>query len=405
VRETPGDAVTGDRRDWRAWLSSQSVLAQAVWVAVRLMIGYRAIDLGAGASYLALLTATFAVPALLAALPSGRLADRYGGSVTAAAGMFLGAVGIVVIVLVPGLALLLAGSAVIGLGNMLAMVGQQTVVAHVSGHDRDAAFGFLSASASAGQMIGPPLVTAAATTGRGGTPDTDVGLLVCLALSVLALPLSIPLGAAEGGGTAPDADATAGRARRPALTAGVWRAMAISGVVLVSMDMLVTFLPVWALENGVEAGDVGLLLAVRAGVSLVSRVGLGVIVRVVGRMRVIALSTAVAAGAMALLPVVDLSGAVAVMVLLGFGLGIPQPLTMAWAVSLTDPARHGYVLSLRIGANRLAQIAIPLTMSATVAPLGAAGVFWANSSLLAGCVALAALGPGRNGVDDQEQDP
>jgi MFS family permease len=405
VRETPGDAVTGDRRDWRAWLSSQSVLAQAVWVAVRLMIGYRAIDLGAGASYLALLTATFAVPALLAALPSGRLADRYGGSVTAATGMFLGAVGIVVIVLVPGLELLLAGSAVIGLGNMLAMVGQQTVVAHVSGHDRDAAFGFLSASASAGQMIGPPLVAAAATTGRGGTPDTDVGLLVCLALSVLALPLSIPLGAAEGGGTAPDAVAPAGRARRPALTAGVWRAMAISGVVLVSMDMLVTFLPVWALENGVDAGDVGVLLAVRAGVSLVSRVGLGVIVRLVGRMRVIALSTAVAAGAMALLPVVDLWGAVAVMVLLGFGLGIPQPLTMAWAVSLTDPARHGYVLSLRIGANRLAQIAIPLTMSATVAPLGAAGVFWANSSLLAGCVALATLGPGRNGVDDRRPNP
>lgn len=387
--------MTADRKGWRAWLASQSVLAQAVWVAVRLMIGYRAIGLGADASYLALLTAMFAVPALLAALPTGRFADRYGGSVTAAVGLLLGAAGIVVIVLVPGLALLLAGSAAIGLGNMLAMVGQQTVVAHLSGHDRDAAFGFLSASASAGQMIGPPLVAAASATGRGGTPDTEVGLLVCLVLSVLAVPVSIPLGVVERRRPAPATEAPLGEPGRPVLTAAVWRAMAISGVVLVSMDMLVTFLPVWAVENGVDAADVGLLLALRAAVSLISRVGLGPIVRTVGRVRVIALSTTVAAGAMALLPLVDLPGAALVMVLLGFGLGIPQPLTMAWAVSLTDPARHGYILSLRIGANRLAQIALPLTMSATVAPWGAAGVFWANSSLLLGCTVLAAGGSGR----------
>jgi hypothetical protein len=47
-------------------LASQSILAQAAWVSVKVMIGYRAIAEGADASFLAVLTATFAAPALLA---------------------------------------------------------------------------------------------------------------------------------------------------------------------------------------------------------------------------------------------------------------------------------------------------------------------------------------------------
>lgn len=357
------------------------------------MIGYRAIGEGADASFLAVLTAMFAAPALLAALPSGRFADRWGGGAAAAVGSVLAVGGVGLILLLPGLGMLLVGSAVIGLGNMIAMVGQQTLVAHVSRDDRDGAYGFLSASASAGQMVGPPLVTFVA--GFSGTPDapnTTLGLAACLVASAVALPLSVPLARAERA-----LSVSAGERSDPSgesrglLSGGVWRAMVISGVVLVSMDMLYTFLPIWALSSGVAAGTVGLLLAVRAGVSLLSRIGLSRIVARFGRTRVIVVSTGLAAVAMGLLPLVGVPGAVVVMVLLGVGLGIPQPLTMAWAVALTEPHRHGLVLGLRLGANRLAQIIVPLAMSATVATQGAGGVFWANSGLLAGCTALAAV--------------
>lgn len=363
------------------------------------MIGYRAIAEGADASYLAQLTAVFAAPALLAALPSGRLADRFGGSVIAASGALLAAGGMCLILLLPGLNFLLVGSAVIGLGNMLTMVGQQTLVAHVSRADHDGAYGFLSASVSAGQMVGPPVVTAlAAALGSTDLPNTSAGLVLCLGLILLAVPLSVPLGSVERRHAQSARESARESAQEDAggrfMTAGLWRAMVISGVVLVSMDMLYMFLPIWALDKGVAVGTVGLLLSVRAGVSLLSRVGLSHIVRKLGRSPVIVLSTMVAAVAMALLPVVDIAGAFVIMVLLGVGLGIPQPLTMAWAVSLTDSARHGLVLGLRLGVNRLAQITIPLAMSATVASHGASGVFWTTSSLLAGCTALAALGPG-----------
>lgn len=378
---------------WRTWLASQSILAQAAWVSVKLMIGYRAIAEGADASFLAILTAMFAAPALLAALPSGRFADRWGGGAAAAVGSVLAVAGVGLVLLLPGLGMLLIGSAVVGLGNMIAMVGQQTLVAHVSHDDRDGAYGFLSASASAGQMAGPPLVTlVAGFSSTGSGPNTSLGLTACLIVSAVALPLSVPLARAERAlSSSPAEMSKSSRGGRALLSGDVWRAMVISGVVLVSMDMLYAFLPIWALDGGVAAGTVGMLLALRAAVSLISRVGLSRIVARFGRARVIVASTALAAVAMGLLPLVGVPGATLVMVALGVGLGIPQPLTMAWAVALTEPHRHGLVLGLRLGANRLVQIVVPLAMSATVATQGAGGVFWANSGLLAGCTALAAV--------------
>lgn len=377
---------------WRSSLASQSILAQASWVSVKLMIGYRGVAEGADASFLAILTAMFAAPALLAAVPSGRFADRWGGGIASAVGSILAVVGIGVVLLFPGLGMLLLGSAVVGLGNMIAMVGQQTLVAHVSHDDRDGAYGFLSASASAGQMVGPPLITlVAGFSGTAVAPNTSLGLMACLVMSAVALPLFVPLVRAERAASLSRGESSVpSRGGGRLLSGGVWRAMVISGVVLVSMDMLYTFLPIWALGSGVAAGTVGMLLAVRAAVSLVSRVGLSRIVARFGRARVIVASTALAAVAMGLLPLVGVPGAFLTMVLLGVGLGIPQPLTMAWAVALTEPHRHGLVLGLRLGANRLAQIVVPLAMSATVATHGAGGVFWANSGLLAGCAALAA---------------
>lgn len=374
-------------------MASQSILAQAAWVSVKLMIGYRAIAEGADASFLAVLTAMFAAPALLAALPSGRFADRWGGGAAAGVGSTLAVAGVGLVLMLPGLGMLLVGSAVVGLGNMIAMIGQQTLVAHVSDDDRDGAYGFLSASASAGQMAGPPLVTfVAGLSSTASGPDTTLGLTACLVMSAIALPLSVPLTRAERAlSWSPGERSEAPAERGGLLSGGLWRAMVISGIVLVSMDMLYTFLPIWALDGGVAAGTVGMLLALRAAVSLLSRIGLSRIVGRFGRTRVIVISTALAAIAMGFLPLVGVPGAVVVMVLLGVGLGVPQPLTMAWAVALTEPHRHGLVLGFRLASNRLAQIVVPLAMSATVATQGAGGVFWANSGLLAGCTALAAV--------------
>ena len=180
------------QRPWRLALSFQASLVQASWTGVRLMLGYRALALGADPFFLGLLASSFALPALLAALPAGGLTDRIGGSVVAITGMLIAAAGTVGGFALPGQWTLLAAAACIGFGQILIMVGQQTFVAHVSAsHGSDAAFGTLTAAASIGQLVGPPTVTtlsSLAIFGGQTSPNTTVGLIACVALILLATP-------------------------------------------------------------------------------------------------------------------------------------------------------------------------------------------------------------------------
>ena len=379
---------------WRLALSVQASLVQASWTGVRLMIGYRALALGADPFFLGLLASSFALPALLAALPAGRLTDRIGGSVVATTGMLIAGLGTAAAFLVPGQWPLLAAAACVGFGQILIMVGQQTFVANVSArHGSDAAFGTLTAAASIGQLIGPPLVTAVASLavfGGQSRPNTTVGLIVCVALVLAAMPGYLALRSVDRGlddarlPGGDDPEKVAALLRTPQM----WRSLVVSGAVLVTVDLMYAFVPVWATEQGIGATTVGLLLALRAAVSVASRFGLTRLVARFGRKALIIVSIGAAAVGLLALPFVGQWGAVAVMIGLGLGLGIPQPLTMAWVTSLTPPASHGATLGMRLTSNRLAQITLPLAVGSFAAPLGVLGIFWANAALLLGAIGI-----------------
>nr|WP_306919690.1 MULTISPECIES: MFS transporter [unclassified Arthrobacter] len=150
------------------------------------------------------------------------------------------------------------------------------------------------------------------------------------------------------------------------------------------------FVPVWATEKNIGAPVVGLLLALRAAVSVLSRLGLARLIGRFGRKAVLIISITTAVLALIALPLVGPYGAIAVMIGLGLGLGIPQPLTMAWVIALTDPSRHGAVLGLRLAANRLAQISMPLAVGTLAAPFGVLGIFWTNAAVLLGALSVIA---------------
>jgi MFS family permease len=359
------------------------------------MVGYRAIEGGANPLFLGLMASAFALPALIAALPAGRVSDRLGGSIVATTGLVVAATGVTITLVFPALPILLVASAVIGLGHILIMVGQQTFVAHASSRgSSDAAFGTLTAAASIGQLIGPPTVTIIASllifSGSSTVPNTTVGLLVCLGFTAIAMPVIFFLRSA-------DSEMRTARSTTPApaiktlpllRTPGLWQSLVVSGAVLVTVDLMYAFVPVWAVEQGISATAVGLLLALRAAVSVVSRFGLTRLVSRFGRKSLIIVSIAAASAGLIALPFVGLWGAIPVMVGLGLGLGIPQPLTMAWVTSLTPPSTHGAVLGMRLTSNRLAQISLPLAVGAIAAPLGVIGIFWSNALLLLGAIAV-----------------
>jgi MFS family permease len=323
------------------------------------------------------------------------MADRFGGTAMAFIGLLAAAAGTVSMLVFNGLPVLIAASAFIGLGHLMVIVGQQAFVAHVSTTgSTDSAFGTLTTAASVGQLIGPPAVTLAASLGGpvGAQPDTNLGLLVCLAFSLLATPAFFFLRRTDAGlrlgrhRAAMEPVTVAGVLKAP----GLWRSLVVSGAVLVTVDLMYAFVPVWATEQNVSAPVVGMLLALRAAVSVLSRLGLTRLLGRFGRKAMLIISIGAAVLSLALLPLVGAWGAIAVMVGLGLGLGIPQPLTMAWVVSLTAASSHGAVLGLRMTVNRLAQITLPIAVGSFAAPLGVLGIFWANAALLLGAMAVVA---------------
>jgi MFS family permease len=386
------------RPGWQAALSAQAALTQACWVGIRLMTGYRALERGADSFALGVIAASFALPALVTSMPLGRVADRWGGARLSFVGIGVAFGGAMGVLLMPGLWWLTASSALVGLGHIGIMIGQQTLVAAKSRDgSADAAFGNLTAAASVGQLIGPPVVTTAAAWGLWSTtspsPDTTAGIIASSAFLILALPMFILLHRLVVHRAPPSPSAERPRLMR---TPGLWRSLVVSGAVLVTVDLLYAFIPAWAVDQGISVRTVGMLLAVRATVSVVTRIGLSRLVSTFGRRTLITVSVLAAAAALVALPFVGTYGALVAMIGLGLGLGIPQPLTMSWVVRITDPAQHGAVLGLRMSSNRLAQITLPVAVGAVAAPFGASGVFIANAALLV--VALFSLP--KTGLDD-----
>jgi MFS family permease len=364
----------------------------ACYSVVRPMVSYRALDMGAGSAELGALAAAFAVLPLLLAFAVGRRADALGSGRLMVAGSLLLAVGCGAALLADGFVVLLLASASLGFAHLLGMVGQQSAVAHGSSEtERDRGFGSLTAAASVGQMLGPALaLSLAGYLAVGGRPVGVIGLAAAAALALAAVPFSARRSVLRGR-SVPAGERTTSRKAFSGLirTDGMWQAMVTSGTVLAAVDLLMAFLPAWAEERGISVATVGWLLALRAAVSLVSRVAVVRLIATFSRRWTFVGSLVMGVAGLALLPVVDVAGAVAVMCLLGVGLGLAQPLTLSWVSSLAAPNVRSAAIGLRLTANRLAQTVVPPGIGLAAAGSGSSGVFLGTAVVLA--VATATL--------------
>ncbi|MBU8868599.1 MFS transporter [Paenarthrobacter aromaticivorans] len=378
------------------WRSStalllHSALIQAVTFLVRPAATYRALELDVPAFALGVLAASYAVFPLLLALPIGSLVDRLGerrlmavgSAVVLACSAFLLFWG-------TSVAALIAGTALLGAGQLACVVGQQAVVANNAESTRlDSAFGYLTFAASLGQALGPLAISLVG--GASVRPNTQaifilsvgMSLVLFLATFVVSSRVSRRKRAAKG------AQRSKGSAVSLLKTPGVVRALATSATVLAVVDLTVVYLPALGAERGITAATVGLMLAVRAVFSMVSRLGLGRVSRKLGRMRLLVLSLTVSTASLAVaaipMPVWLLF---IVMAFLGLGLGIGQPLTMSWLSAQAPEGQRGRALALRLAGNRVGQVVLPSAIGVVAVGLGAAGVFLASAVAVGGTMLL-----------------
>jgi MFS family permease len=129
-------------------------------------------------------------------------------------------------------------------------------------------------------------------------------------------------------------------------------------------------------ERALAADAVGMLLAVRAVASMLSRFLFARLSEFLGRWRLLVSSTLGGAGcyiALAVpLPLALMHGAIAGA---GFALGIAVTSSIATLLSLASAEARGTANSLRMMGNRIGQFTIPFVAGLIAAATGAAGIF------------------------------
>jgi MFS family permease len=356
------------------------------------VVSYRVIALAGDENDIGLVVAAGALLPVFLAIPMGRLCDRghttpvlLGGlAVIAGSPLWLAHTDTIA-----GMAWVNAGY---GTGLLAVMVGSQALVAGLSGvPQRDRNFGWFTAAASLGQMLGP---LTAGWVMTASSPQwlllaTTYALYTAAAVAALALLLFAGLlfGLRRTDVLAPSSPA-GGRAGRGSVLRlladpGLAVAMLVSVAFIAANDLLIAYLPLLGVENGISPGLIGALLGIRAGCSFLSRVFIGVLMARVGRVLVILVSSALAAAAMlGLVAVADPVWLVLLMVLLGLTLGLGQPLTMTWVVQQAPERLRATALALRTTGNRVAQTAAPAAAGALSTAAGIAAPFVLSAVLL-----------------------
>ena len=346
---------------------------------------YRALDLGAGALEIGLLTGAFALLPMLVALPLGRLADRWRPEPILAGGVVLLVAGCLLLAASTSLADVALGNVVLGLGNLGCIMGGESLVARLEPEGLDRGFGLFTAVVSAGQLVGPALGGAVLSTAPGElATGTARAFLAAAALCAAAVPVAVWIVVRRGVRCSePASHGATTPVRQIVRLPGVPSAVFTSLVLAAAVDLLIAYLPLLGESRGIPPSTVGLLLSIRAGATVASRLLVPAMLRRVGRPRLVLLSTAGSGLAVAFLPATDeVAVLVGLMAGIGFLLGVGQPLMMTVLVrSVPDDAR-GAALALRLVGNRLGLVGTPAAAGLLAGAAGVSAAFWLLGALL-----------------------
>lgn len=403
-------------RGWLPRILLVSVLLQTAVYAIRPMVSYQALDLGAGEFELGVIASAYAVLSLLLAVPIGRWVDRWGEPRFVVVGSAIITLVALWLVWADSVVALAASQAALGMGHIMTVVGAQALIANRGDPTRrDARFGMFTVVVSLGQLAGPAvggLVAgsgfAGGSAGPPGGAQEGLGTGFVFAVSAGAAGLATVVGAllllagpsrrsypgrldvpTEGGpGDRVPAWTAMGQVLRiPSMP----HAMAASLTVLTAIDLIAVYLPAYGQTHGLSVETVGLLLATRAAASIVSRLLMLPMIRVLGRRRLLLSSIVLPAAALAGVPFLDaLPLLYAAMAVIGFGLGLGQPITLAWVADRAPDEIRGTALGVRLSGNRLGQTVLPSAVGAVAGISGVAGVF-VSLAVLLGASAAAVL--------------
>ncbi|MET9117676.1 MFS transporter [Streptomyces longwoodensis] len=384
----------GGNRGWLLRLVIAFGCAQGAVSMARPAVSYRALALGADERAVGVIAGVYALFPLFAAVPLGRRTDHGRCAPLLPLGVVLVAGGCALSGLAGSLVTMALWSGVMGLGHLCFVIGAQSLVARQSApHEQDRNFGHFTIGASLGQLAGP-VAAGALIGGPDRAGGSALALLVAGAGAAVALTSlwRIEDDAAATSRTGGGSRVPVGRILR---TRGVPAGILVSLSVLSATDVLTAYLPVVGEHRGIAPSVVGVLLSVRAAASIACRLVLTPLLRLLGRTALLVVTCALAAllcaGVALPVPVWALGAMLAV---LGFCLGVGQPLSMTTVVRAAPEDARSTALALRLTGNRLGQVAAPAGAGLVAGLAGVAAPFVLLGALLLLSAGVALRAPG-----------
>ena len=370
---------------WTKPLLLCATLTQATIYVLRPMITYRALELHADAAQVGLVAASYALFPVLLALQFGRLVGKLGESKFIISGTLTMLFTSILLIFSNSLALLSVAAALSGIAHLACMLGGQSMIALRTPHENYSRyFGYYTFSSSVGHVSGLILATLVAGSDGVLPKSTSHAFLLGACLSFSAL---IPVLRWRREKPSVEAklndEGTYTAAIKLVRTPGILAAMYVSMAISSTADVLVVFLPLYGTEKNFSPYAIGTILALRSGTTMLSRFFLGRLSDRFSTYQLLMWSTlisvvSIAAMAFARSPI-SLAG---IVIVVGFSLGIGQPLTMALVSQKSQPNQRALAISARLMGNRFGQFLVPAAAGVVAAASGAGAVFIGLSVLL-----------------------
>jgi MFS family permease len=357
------------------------VLNMTSFRASKMLVSLFAIDLHASQFLIGVLIALYSLFPVLLALHAGKVTDRLGVRLPMIVGSLGFAVALLIPFLFPVLPALYVSAVLIGVFHMMYNVAVQNLVGSLGGVEaRTRNFSNYSLAMAIGVFIGPIVA---------GYSIDQVGYAYgYLCVSFLPLIPALIMFRARGLATGPR---TKSEDEKAVLSASLLANPVLRGTLITSaiattaQDLFQFYMPIYGHFVGLSASAIGVVVAM-AGVS--AFVVRAVLPAMVGRWGVDTVfngSLYLSSVAFLAFPLVENAPALAVLALvLGFGMGCSQPVTLMLIFSRAPEGRSGEALGMRITMNQFMHVTVPILFGSLGSAFGVAPVFYINSLILAG---------------------
>ena len=360
-------------------LVAYTVAIHAAVIGAKITVSLYALKLGASQWMIGVLAALFALAPLAFGVYAGRIADTRGTRWPLIGGALVMCVGLQCAVFLEGVTGLLLAAVMAGAGFMVFNVCVQALTGALgTPEERARNFSMLSIGYSISTFIGPVSV-GLAIDHLGHKPA-----FIMLALFTAVPALGLMSTRRYDHMPSPEQGRKDSEAKRSTLDLlripPVRSIVIISGLVAAGWDLFAFYLPVYAHSFHFSATQIGAVLGAYAVAAFITRFAMPALLKRWRPERIMGACIAFAAASFALFPLwANLYYMLCMAFCLGLGLGCGQPLSMMIGFNRAPPGRAGEVTGLRLSANNVTRVVIPMIAGALGSAFGAIPVFLLNA--------------------------